>query len=73
MCPYNNTTLLSGILPLSGYSIECIGDTKYSNCAYRIHSKDDMVDVVGKLCESRDKVNILLESTPDAGDSEEHF
>lgn len=32
-----------------------------------------MVDVVGKLCESRDKVNIPLESAPDAGDSEEHF
>jgi hypothetical protein len=32
-----------------------------------------MVDGVGELGESRDKVNIPLESLPDAGDSEEHF
>lgn len=32
-----------------------------------------MVDVVGELFKSRDKVNILPESPPDAGDSEEHF
>jgi hypothetical protein len=58
--------------------IECTEATKYSinlPCyyAYRIHSKDDMVDVVGELCESRDLVNIPRESPPDAGDSEEHF